>query len=124
MLKVFEERERAAEFLFVRAEEMRFAAHCYAVRSLASYAMSKLGVDGQTSEAYARVLIADMIGNMGDDDALLERVQADLSANGVHVSLAELRVEMMRSTARTAGATGLMAAHLARRERNRPASRS
>lgn len=120
MLKAFEERERAAELLFVRGEEMRFAAHCYAVRSLAAYAMRKLGVDGQTSEAYARALIATLIEGVADDEALITRVQADLAANGVDVPLAELRIELMRSTAQTAGAAGLISAELNQSSRSQP----
>ncbi|MDN3626002.1 DUF1476 domain-containing protein [Methylobacterium isbiliense] len=121
MIKAFEERERAAELLFARYEEARFAAHCYAVRALAAYAVRQLGVNDQTSEAYARVLIAAMIGGV-DDEALLARVQADLAANGVDVSLTDLRDEMRRSTAQAAGTAGLVAARMTRRMAGRAAA--
>lgn len=98
MLKAFEDRERAAEYLFARTEEARFAAHCGGIRALAIFAMAKLGVDGRTAEAYARVLIAAMIEGQHDED-LIERVQADLRANGIDVPAGELRGVMLRATA-------------------------
>lgn len=98
MLKAFEDRERAAEYLFARTEEARFAAHCASVRALAIFAMARLGVDGQTAEAYARVLIAAMIEGQQDAD-LIERVRADLAANGIAVAHGELQAVMLRAGA-------------------------
>ncbi|AWN38271.1 ATPase inhibitor subunit zeta [Methylobacterium radiodurans] len=98
MLKAFEDRERAAETLFARTEEARFAAHCGGIRVLAAFAMAKLGVDGRTAEAYARVLIAAMIEGQRDAD-LVERVRADLRANGIEVAPEELQSVMLRAAA-------------------------
>lgn len=98
MLKALEDRERAAESLFARSEEARFAAHCASLRGLAIFAMGKLGVDGRTAEAYARVLIAAMIEGQ-HDDALIWRVQADLRANGIEVSSSELQGVLLRGAA-------------------------
>jgi hypothetical protein len=66
-----------------------------------------LGLDGMTSEAYAQALIAARIEGLRPD-ALLERVQADLAANGVEVSLAELRAELDRASAQRNAADGRM----------------
>jgi hypothetical protein len=96
MLKGFEDRERAAEYLFARSEEARFAAHCAGIRAMAIFAMAKLGVDGRTAEAYARVLIAAMIEGQHDAD-LVERVRTDLSANGIAVPPEELHSVMLRA---------------------------
>ena len=98
MSKLFEERERAAEMLFVRAEEARFMMHCQGVRSLAAYAAQKLGIDGQGAGAYAQELLGASVQGLRGD-ALVERVQADLASNGIIVELAELRRELTRSTA-------------------------
>lgn len=98
MLKAFEDRERAAEYLFARTEEARFAAHCGSIRALAIFAMAKLGVDGRTAEAYARVLIAAMIEGQHDED-LIARVQADLRANGIEVPRSELQGVVLRAAA-------------------------
>lgn len=95
MLKALEDRERAAEYLFARTEEARFAAHCASIRGLAIFAMGKLGVDGRTAEAYARVLIAAMIEGQHDDE-LIGRVQADLRANGIEVPSSELQGVLLR----------------------------
>ncbi len=98
MLKAFEDRERAAEYLFARTEEARFAAHCGSIRALAIFAMAKLGVDGRTAEAYARVLIAAMIEGQHDED-LIARVQGDLRANGIEVARGELQAVVLRAAA-------------------------
>ncbi len=98
MLKAFEDRERAAETLFARSEEARFATHCLSIRALAAFAMARLGVDGRTAEAYARVLIAAMIEGQDDED-IVARVEADLRANGIEVPPGELRGVMLRAAA-------------------------
>ena len=98
MARLFEERERAAELLFARAEEMRFLAHCHGVRCLAAFATTKLGFDAAAADAYADILITALLQGMGDEP-LVERVRADLAANGQIVSVAELRAELTRSTA-------------------------
>jgi hypothetical protein len=98
MLRPFEERERAAEFIYIHGEEMRFVNHISGIRAVAAFAIRMLGLDGMTSEAYAQTLIAARIDGL-KPDALLERVQADLAANGVEVTLAELRAELDRTSA-------------------------
>ncbi|KAB1072758.1 DUF1476 domain-containing protein [Methylobacterium planeticum] len=98
MGRLFEERERAAELMFARDEEARFIARCRRMRGLASFVADKLGVDGQTAEAYAVELIGALVQGM-KDDALLLRVQADLAANGVSESLPTLRAALDRATA-------------------------
>ncbi|MHB2210778.1 DUF1476 domain-containing protein [Methylobacterium sp. CM6257] len=107
MLRSFEERERAAELIYVHSEEMRFANHIAGIRAVAAFAVRMLGLDGMTSEAYAQALIAARIEGLRPD-ALLERVQADLAANGVEVSLAELRAELDRASAQRNAADGRM----------------
>ncbi|GJE43702.1 DUF1476 domain-containing protein [Methylobacterium soli] len=108
MGRLFEERERAAELMFARDEEARFIARCRRMRKLAAFVAEKLGVDGQTAEAYAVELIGALVQGM-KDDALLERVQADLAANGVDESLATLRTELDRATAQAMLDAGTLA---------------
>ncbi|GJD97316.1 ATPase inhibitor subunit zeta [Methylobacterium iners] len=98
MSKLFEERERAAEMLFVRAEEARFMMHCQGVRSLAAYAARKLRIDEQGATAYAHELLSAAVQGTKDED-LIERVRADLAAGGVIVEPGSLRRELNRSTA-------------------------
>ncbi len=98
MLRSFEDRERAAEFIYIHGEEMRFVNHISGIRAVAGLAILMLGLDGMTSEAYAQTLIAARIDGL-KPDALLERVKADLAANGVEVTLAELRAELDRTSA-------------------------
>ena len=82
MSRFFEERERAAEMLFVRQEEARFRAHAQGIQSLANYVAEALGVDHQGAVAYADELMTSVIHGAKDDD-LIERVRVDLEANGV-----------------------------------------
>ena len=84
MSRFFEERERAAEMLFVRTEEARFRVHAQGVQSLAAYAAQVLGVDHFSALAYAEELMASVIQGT-KDDALVDRVRADLEANGVAI---------------------------------------
>ncbi|CAO4155658.1 ATPase inhibitor subunit zeta [Methylorubrum extorquens] len=94
MLRSFEERERAEELLFVIGEKQRFLSRRASAQALAYFAVRKLGCDDQTSRAYAEVLIDAMVHG-ASDESLLERVQADLSANLADFSLEELRVAML-----------------------------
>jgi hypothetical protein len=105
MSKLFEERERAAEMLFVRAEEARFMMHCQGVRTLAAYAAKKLGIDEHGAGAYAHELLSALVHGTKDED-LIERVRADLEAGGVIADAARLRREMNRSTAQGVYAMG------------------
>jgi hypothetical protein len=107
MLRSFEERERAAELIYVHGEEMRFTNHIAGIRAVADLAIRMLGLDGLTSEAYAQALIAARIEGL-KPAALLERVQADLAANGVEVPLAELEDEMARMSAHRSVVDGQM----------------
>ena len=82
MTRFFEERERAAEMLFVRQEEARFRAHAQGIQSLANFAAEALGVDHHSAVAYADELMTSVVHG-AKDDVLVERVRADLEANGV-----------------------------------------
>ncbi|GJE29338.1 ATPase inhibitor subunit zeta [Methylobacterium organophilum] len=95
MLRSFEERERAEELKFALEEERRFLNRRLGIQALANFAVRKLGCDGQTSRAYADVLIDAMVHG-ASDETLLARVQADLSANVADFGLDELR-GVMRS---------------------------
>jgi len=107
MLRSFEERERAAELIYIHGEEMRFTSHIAGIRAVADLAIRMLGLDGMTSKTYADALIAARIEG-SKPAALLERVQADLAANGVEVSLAELQAEMARTSAQSSAVDGRM----------------
>ena len=93
MTRFFEERERAFEMLFVRGEEARFRAHAQGVQSLAKYAAEMLGLEHQSAVAYADELMTSVIHG-AKDDSLIERVRADLAANGVIADTAVLAREM------------------------------
>ncbi|GJE11075.1 ATPase inhibitor subunit zeta [Methylobacterium longum] len=107
MLRSFEERERAAELIYIHGEEMRFTNHIAGIRAVADLAIRMLGLDGMTSEAYAQALIAARIEGL-KPTALLERVQADLAANGVEVPLADLEAEMVQTSAQHSVVGGRM----------------
>ena len=98
MLRSFEERERTAELIYIHGEEMRFKNHIAGIRAVAGLAVRRMGLDEATSEAYAQALIAARIEGL-QPDALLERIQYDLAANGVEVALEELQAELNRISA-------------------------
>lgn len=105
MTRLFEERERAAELIFARAEETRFVLRCHGIRSLAAFAASKLGLDGLSADAYAQELLSFAVNGMKDAD-LIDRVRADLAANGVIVHASDLRTELLRGNAQPIHAFG------------------
>lgn len=105
MSRLFEEREKAAELLFVRAEEARFLSYCRAVRSLAVYVMEKIGLDRHSAGPYAQELLGCLVHGL-DKTALIERVAADLEANGIAVNHDELRRELEQSASQTIYAAG------------------
>ncbi|TNC16343.1 DUF1476 domain-containing protein [Methylobacterium terricola] len=87
MSTLFDERERAAEALFALDEELRFLALARRNKMLAAWMCERLSLTGDAAEAYRWRLIeagteTRAVGR-SPDEALAERLRADLAANGV-----------------------------------------
>ncbi|QRE73881.1 DUF1476 domain-containing protein [Methylobacterium aquaticum] len=87
MTTVFDERERAAEALFALDEELRFLALARRNKILATWMCERLELTGREAEAYRQRLVeagaTPPPAGRTPDDALAERLRADLAAKGV-----------------------------------------
>ena len=99
MTTLFDERERAAEWAFAHEQEVRFLMHCDALKALAGYASARLGHDAAEAEAYAKDVVAALVQGT-KDDALIERVRADLDAHGIAETASGLRERLSQFLAK------------------------
>ncbi|MFH6782458.1 MULTISPECIES: DUF1476 domain-containing protein [Methylobacterium] len=87
MTTLFDERERAAEALFALDEELRFLAIARRNKMLGAWMCERLNLTGEAAEAYQRRLVeagaASHAGDRSPDEALADRLRADLAARGV-----------------------------------------
>ena len=87
MTTLFDERERAAEALFALDEELRFLALARRNKMLAAWMCERLNLTGEAAEAYRRRLaeagVVMRADGLSPDEALAERLQADLAEKGV-----------------------------------------
>ncbi|GJD61545.1 DUF1476 domain-containing protein [Methylobacterium frigidaeris] len=86
MATMFEERERAAEALFALDEELRFLALARRNKMLGAWMCQRLNLTGSEAEAYkSRLVEAGAVPpafGRTSDEALVERLRADLAAGG------------------------------------------
>ncbi|MGF3025156.1 DUF1476 domain-containing protein [Methylobacterium aquaticum] len=86
MTTLFDERERAAEALFALDEELRFLALARRNKMLAAWMCERLNLAGSAAEVYKKRLIEagaePLPAGRTADEALADRLRADLTANG------------------------------------------
>ncbi|MEE7504790.1 hypothetical protein MMR14E_16805 [Methylobacterium mesophilicum] len=97
MTTTFDERERAAELRFVRAEEARFHVRNRRNGLLAIWAREQMRLSGPPAEAYESAFTEFAV--LADDNALIERLLADLTSAGIATTARSLRAEMDRCAA-------------------------
>lgn len=94
MTTLFEERERAAEALFALDEELRFLALARRNKMLGAWMCERLSLGGREAEAYKSRLIeacsVPPAPGRTADEALVERLRADLAAGGAEAEADEL----------------------------------
>ena len=93
MSSLFDDRERAAEYGFTHAEELRFLAAREGVQALADWAAARM--HHADAAAYATILLDTLLGGASDEE-IVARVRSDLdragqpdAANEVSVVLAQ-----------------------------------
>jgi hypothetical protein len=90
-MTTFDKREEAFEKKFALDEEQRFKALARRNKLLGLWVASRLGMSGDEANAYAKeVVAADFVEAGG----VVRKVIADLDANGIAISEAELRMKM------------------------------
>ncbi len=89
----FDKREEGFEKKFAMDEESKFKAEARRNKLLGLWAAEKLGISGDAAAAYAKEVVAADFEEAGDGD-VLRKVSGDLSAKGVAVTEAQVRVKM------------------------------
>ena len=97
MSTTFDERERAFESRFAQEEELRFKARARRNRLLATWAVEQMRLNGDAASGYVTSFTEDAV--VTSDEALLSRLQADLSACSIDEPLPSLHLEMERCIA-------------------------
>jgi hypothetical protein len=98
----FDDRERAEESRFALTSEQQFKAQARRNKMLGAWVASKLGLEGDAAEDYAKSVVMADFEEAGDDD-VVRKVMADLAAGDVaDVSEHVVRREMaaLEETAR------------------------
>jgi hypothetical protein len=92
-MTTFDKREEGFEKKFALDEEQKFKAEARRNRLLGMWAAEKLGITGDAAVAYAREVVAADFEEAGDGD-VLRKVAGDLSAKGIAITEAQVRVKM------------------------------
>jgi hypothetical protein len=92
-MTTFDRREEGFEAKFAHDEEQKFKAEARRNRLLGLWAAQQLGLSDEAANDYARTVVAAEFGE-GRDADVLAKVVADLSAKGVAVTEAQIRVKM------------------------------
>lgn len=97
MITLFDEREQAFERRFAHEEEMRFRARVRRNRLLAAWACGRMAFPAALADRYVEAFAE--CGITAGDEALVERLRADLCAAGLEADPSDLRREMERCAA-------------------------
>ena len=92
-MTTFDKREEGFEKKYALDEEQKFKAEARRNRLLGLWAAEKLGITGDAATAYAKDVVAADFEEAGDGD-VLRKVFGDLSAKGVAITEAQVRVKM------------------------------
>ncbi len=79
MTTLFEDRQRAAEYGYVHAEELRFLAVREGLQSVARWVAEALGENEKAGSGYAAALVGRLVGGAGEAE-LLGVVRRDMEA--------------------------------------------
>ena len=89
----FDKREEGFEKKFALDEEQKFKAEARRNKLLGLWAAEKLGITGDAAGAYAKEVVAADFEEAGDQD-VARKVMGDLTAKGVAITDAQLRLKM------------------------------
>ena len=87
------ERGKAHETQFKLTQEQEFKAEARRNRLLGEWAGAQWGLDGEDLQAYARSVVQSDFDRPGDED-VLDKVLADLRAQGIETDARRLRNRM------------------------------
>ena len=92
-MTTFDKREEGFEKKFALDEEQKFKAEVRRNKLLGLWAAEKLGLSGDAATAYSKEVVAADFEQAGDKD-VQDKVVKDLTAKGIAVTAAEVRVKM------------------------------
>jgi len=92
-MTTFDKREEGFEKKFALDEELKFKAEARRNKLLGLWVASMLGMSGDEANAYAKEVVAAEFEEAGDGD-VVRKVMGDLTAKGIAITEAELRVKM------------------------------
>jgi hypothetical protein len=92
-MTTFDKREEGFEKKFALDEEQKFKAEARRNKLLGLWVAEKLGMSGDAADAYAKDVIAAEFQGAGDAD-VVRKVMGDLTAKGVAITEAQIRVKM------------------------------
>lgn len=89
-MTMFEDRERAHEGQFARAEEMAFRVTARRNRLVGQWAAALMGLTPEETDAYAKSVVQADFEEAGDED-VVRKLLGDLTAAGVDTDDAAVR---------------------------------
>ena len=92
-MTTFDKREEGFEKKYAVDEESKFKAMARRNKLLGLWVAEQLGLTGDAANAYAKEVVAADFEEAGDGD-VLRKVFGDLSAKGVAITQAQVRVKM------------------------------
>jgi hypothetical protein len=97
-MTTFDQREKEFETRFAHDQELQFKATARRNRLLGLWAAQKIGLTADAAEAYARELVdAELAGGVSK---VIEKLCADLKANGQNYTPSQIRFQLNQFTAR------------------------
>ena len=96
-MTTFDDRERAFETKFARDEDMAFRLTARRNRLLGQWAAAKMNLTPAETDAYAKAVVQADFEEAGDED-VIRKVLGDLTAAGVDVDDAAVRLALDEQT--------------------------
>ncbi|MGD9615404.1 MAG: DUF1476 domain-containing protein [Alphaproteobacteria bacterium] len=91
-MDAFDERERDFEARFKHDQDLQFRVKARRNRLLGLWAAERMGLGGEAAQAYAKEIVDAEFA--GGDHHIVEKVRADLSANGQSWTPAQIEFEL------------------------------
>ena len=92
-MTTFDKREEGFEAKFAHDEGLKFRAEARRNKLLGLWVAEKLGLSGEAASDYSKGVVAADFEEAGDAD-VVRKVIADLTAKGVTITEAQIRVKM------------------------------
>lgn len=96
-MSTFKDREKAAENKYAHDQETAFRINARRTKLFGLWAAGRMSMAGNAADDYARNLIAATV-SANEDEEIIAKVKADLSARGVSIADHDLKEELYRVT--------------------------